>query len=219
MKGDKTKQIPNKYQLITRGSEEILFTQKQEDIDDFAERYYGHYVINLTKKEIERIMNGEKFASSISQEYTVELKIIDDDKKGKNMIDGDLFKIAERDLFYVKYFLNKTDKEFDDYRYNYVAFYLEQALEKCIKSISIGNDMGAINDIDVLILKAKEMNIDLHLSIGLMNNAKIISLWGEDALYELQHKVDKEKVKEVLPYVEEYLKMISKSIFKRDLNL
>ena len=79
MKGDKIKQIPNKYQLITRGSEEILFTQKQEDIDDFANRYYGHYVIKLTKKEIERIINGEKFASSISQEYTVELKIIDED--------------------------------------------------------------------------------------------------------------------------------------------
>lgn len=79
MKGDKIKQIPNKYQLITRGYEEILFTQKQEDIDDFANRYYGHYVIKLTKKEIERIINGEKFASSISQEYTVELNVVDDE--------------------------------------------------------------------------------------------------------------------------------------------
>ena len=79
MKGDKTKQIPNKHQLINRDYEIILFTQNQKDIEDFANRYYGHYKIRLTKKEIERIMNGEKFASSISQEYTVELNVVDDE--------------------------------------------------------------------------------------------------------------------------------------------
>ena len=78
MINDKTFKILNKNQLITRNGENILLTQKQEEINDFIDQYYGHKEIVLTKKEIERIINGEKCAISIEQEYTFEIKIIND---------------------------------------------------------------------------------------------------------------------------------------------
>ena len=130
------------------------------------------------------------------------------------MLDRDLFEIAIRDLVTAKYFYGKAIQGNSDYSYNCTAFYSQQALEKCIKSISIGNDMGATHDIEYLIHKAKEMNIDLFLSDYLIENAKIISIWEEDALYEIEYEVDHEKVKEVFPYVEVYLNTISKNVFK-----
>ena len=130
------------------------------------------------------------------------------------MLDRDLFEIAIRDLVVAKYFYGRISQGDSDYSYNCTAFYSQQALEKCIKSISIGNDMGATHDIEYLINKAKGMNINLFLSDYLIKNAKIISIWEEDALYEIQYKVDHEKVKEVFPYVEEYLNTISKNVFK-----
>ena len=133
------------------------------------------------------------------------------------MLDRDLFEIAIRDLVVAKYFYGVASKENTDYSYDATGFYLQQALEKCIKSISIGNDMGANHDINTLILKAKEMNKDLLLSDYLIKNAKMITSWDEETLRDLHdYKTDKEKIIEAFPYVEEYLKIISKEIFKME---
>ena len=50
MINDKTFKILNKNQLITRNGENILLTQKQEEINDFIDQYYGHKEIVLKKR-------------------------------------------------------------------------------------------------------------------------------------------------------------------------
>ena len=136
------------------------------------------------------------------------------------MIDRDLFEIAIKDLVVAKYFYGVAIKENTDYSYDATGFYLQQALEKCIKSISIGNDMGATHDIEYLIKKAKEMNIDLSLGDYLIKNAKMITSWDEETLQDYHdYKVESDKVKEAFPYVEEYLNIISRKIFSKENNL
>lgn len=131
--------------------------------------------------------------------------------------DRDLFEIAVGDLKSAKSLYKFYIQKNEERCISRAAFHLQQALEKCIKSISIGNDMGANHDINTLILKAKEIDKDLLLSDYLIKNAKLITSWDEETLQDYHdYKVESDKVKEAFPYIEEYLKTISKEVFKME---
>lgn len=209
---------------LVDGLEEITYVQNlgliyKRSIDVLYEAYVSGYISYFEAfKCLDTMLENEMpFADSIIEIFIEQIGY-DKYNEYKKQIgkDRDLFKIALGDLKCAKGLYKFYTQKNDERYLSGVAFHLQQALEKCIKSISTGNDMGENHDIESLISIAKEMNIDLLLSDYLISNSKMITSWDEETLHDYHdYKVDKEKVKEALPYVEEYLMNVSKEIFKK----
>lgn len=210
--------------VLVDGLEEITYVQNigliyKRSIDVLYEAYASNFISSYDAFKCLDVMieNGIPFADSIIKIFIEQIGY-DKYNEYKKQIgkDKDLFEKAVGDLKCAKSLYRFYAQKNDERYISGIAFHLQQALEKCIKSISIGNDMGENHDIESLISKAQEMNVDLLLSDYLISNSKMITSWDGETLQDHHdYKVDKEKVKEALPYVEKYLMNVSKEIFKK----
>lgn len=101
--------------------------------------------------------------------------------------------------------------ETDESQINIISYHLQQSMEFAIKYMLEINGVRypKTHDIDQLIQLAKDNNVKLKIQKTLSDKADMLTLWEQKSRYVLDYKVNIEKIDEVLPKIDNYLKKLS----------
>lgn len=99
----------------------------------------------------------------------------------------------------------------DESQLNIIGYHLQQSMEFAIKFMLENNGViyPKTHDIGQLLQLAEENNVDLKIKKRLSNKADMLTLWEQKSRYILGYKINLEKIDDVLPKIDEYLKSLS----------